>query len=94
MPQLISITAFCNHYRIAPEFVDLLEDSGIIALQCQGVQKYIDEDDLTELERYRMLHFDLQINLEGIDAIRHLLSRQSELLGEIERLRNMLRLYE
>ncbi|HEX8562072.1 MAG TPA: chaperone modulator CbpM [Flavobacterium sp.] len=95
MPEeLISITEFCNYYSIKPTFVDMLEDSGIIQLRSHGIQKYIHEEQLNELERYRMLHFELHINLEGIDAIRHLLQRQSELLSEIERLRSTLRLYE
>jgi len=74
--------------------VESLEETGIIELASLGQQKYIEEEQLTELERYRMLHFELNINMEGIDAIRHLLQKQATLQHEIETLRTLLRLYE
>ena len=94
MSQLISITEFCSHYAIAQDFVELLEDNGIIVLESRGVQKFIDEEQLADLERYRILHFELQINIEGIDAIRNLLQKQAALQYEIEQLRSSLHLYE
>ncbi len=94
MSQLISVTEFCQHYQITPEFIALLEDNGIIVLQSQGIQKFIEEEQLSDLERYRILYFDLQINIEGIDVIRNLLEKQSELMHEINQLRSSLRLHE
>jgi len=40
------------------------------------------------------LHFDLHINLEGLDAVYHLLQRVENLQSEITSLNNKLRLYE
>lgn len=90
----ISITEYCDHYRVQQEFIESLEECGIIELATEGPQKFIDQDQLAELERYRILHFELQINIEGIDAIRHLLQRQQSLVREVEILRSTLRLYE
>ncbi len=95
MPQnLIPINEYCLYYKIEPSFVEILEDTGIIELASDGELKYIQEEQLGELERYRLLHFELNINIEGIDAIRHLLQKQEKLLREIDTLRSMLRIYE
>lgn len=94
MSQLISIAEFCNHYAITQDFIEMLEDNGIIALQSRGIQKFIEAEQLADLERYRILHYELHINVEGIDAIRNLLEKQAELLREINELRSSLRLYE
>lgn len=40
------------------------------------------------------MYYDLSINLEGIDAIHHLLKRVEQLQDEIFRLKNRLHLYE
>jgi hypothetical protein len=40
------------------------------------------------------LHYDLDINLEGIEAITYLLNRVKNMQAEIIALKNRLRLYE
>ncbi|HEX8268425.1 MAG TPA: chaperone modulator CbpM [Flavobacterium sp.] len=91
---LISIAEYCTHYRVEPTFVESLEETGVIELTDDAGSKFIREEQIAELERYRILHFELHINLEGIDAIRHLLHRQQSLLREIDTLRRQLRLYQ
>ena len=40
------------------------------------------------------MYYDLSINLEGIDAIHHLLKRVEQLQAEVFRLKKRLHLYE
>ncbi|WP_337813549.1 chaperone modulator CbpM, partial [Parabacteroides johnsonii] len=40
------------------------------------------------------MYYDLSINIEGIDAIHHLLGRVESLQQEVNRLKSKLRLYE
>ena len=40
------------------------------------------------------LHYDLEINMEGIDAITHLLKKLQTMQDEISVLKNKLRVYE
>ena len=61
----------------------------------------IEEDDcflhpeqLDAIEKIVRLHHDLRINMEGIDAIQHLLQRVENMQTEISFLKNKLRLYE
>jgi hypothetical protein len=49
---------------------------------------------LTELEKLVRLRYELDINLEGIDAIIHLLKKLQGMQDEIIILKNKLRLYE
>ena len=48
---------------------------------------------LGELERYTHLYYDLSINIEGIDAIRHLLRRIEDLQERVRKLENELHFY-
>jgi hypothetical protein len=55
---------------------------------------YIPSDELTELERIMRLHFDLEINLEGVEVITRLLQKLNDLNEEKRILQNRLLLYE
>jgi hypothetical protein len=92
--KLIPANAFCSHHHIEVSFVKALQDYGLIEITTIEENSFIDEDQLEELEKMLRLHFDLQINLEGIDAIRHLLEQMHGMQNEITALRNRLRLYE
>jgi len=92
--QLITITQYCIRCNIEPEFIISLEDSGIITLTLQDKEKYIHPEQFSELERYIHLHYDLHINIEGIDAIRHLLDKVDRMQQELHELRNRLNIHE
>lgn len=92
--EFITITEYCVNYNIEPAFINLLEESGIITLTLIDTEKYIRLTQLNELERYIHFHYDLQINIEGIDAIRHLLEKVSDMQEEIRHLKKQLHLHE
>ena len=94
MANLITIKEYSVTYNIEPEFLMSLEDSGILIFTLEGEEKYINEDQLSDLERYIHFHYDLHINIEGIDAIRHLLQRVNQMDTEIRHLRSRLHLHE
>ena len=94
MANLITIKEYSINYNIEPEFLMSLEESGILYFTLEGEDKYISEDQLTDLERYIHFHYDLHINIEGIDAIRHLLQRVHQMDTEIRQLRSRLQLHE
>lgn len=90
--ELISITEYCVNYQTDPIFINSLEESGLLVLTLVEEKRYIHIEQLEVVERYKHLHYDLQINIEGLDAIRHLLDRVLELQQEIKDLRNQLHL--
>jgi chaperone modulatory protein CbpM len=92
--KLITITEYCINYDIEPEFISSLDESGIITLTIIDTEKYIDTMLFDELDKYIHLHYDLHINIEGIDAIRHLLNKVDRMQGEILELKSRLHLHE
>jgi hypothetical protein len=94
MENLMTIQEYSIAYNIEPEFLISLEDCGIVIFSLEGEQRYIREEQLEELERYIHFHYDLNINIEGIDAIRHLLQKVHHLDAEVRHLRSRLNLHE
>lgn len=91
---LVSTDEFCIHHNIEFSFIRNLCDFGL--LETVSVQKmdYIPEGEIEKLERMLRLHKELDINLEGIDTIDHILARVNQLQKEVADLKNRLRLYE
>jgi hypothetical protein len=94
MEKMIPITRVCQQYQIEVSFIYALQDYGLIEVVQQGKTVCIDDDHLGELERMIRLHYELEINLEGIDVIRNLMRRMAQLEAEMNRLRNRLNIYE
>ena len=90
----IAVEACCEYYNIDADFINALHEYGLIEMNIIEEKKVIHDDDLQELEKFIHLHYDLNINMEGIDAIRHLLDRVKILQGEIISLQNKIRRYE
>lgn len=86
--ELIIVSEFCQKSRIEPSFIVLLEEFGLIDIQEENEEKYILFSQLSLVERYARLYYDLSVNMEGIDVIRHLLGRIEEMQKEIVDLRN------
>lgn len=93
-PQLIPASDFCVHYNIEVTFLHTLQDYGLLHTTTVNETLFIDADEMLVVEKIIHLHRDLDINLEGIDAILQLLNRLEKTEAELTRLRNKLRLYE
>lgn len=85
---------FCSHYKAELSFITSLQQVGLIEIISVEKDYYIPHSQLPKLEQLVTLHYDLDINLEGIDAISHLLDRVKSLQFEVTALKNRLKLYE
>ncbi len=92
--ELILAEEFCTHYKIQLSFISNLNQLGLIDITSVEERSYIPQSQLQKLEQIIRLHHDLDINLEGIDAITHLLDRVKSLQSEVTVLRNRLSFYE
>lgn len=90
----ISATEFCRSHNIENAFLNDIREAGLIEFDLFEKSIIIRENRLPDLERVIHLHFDLDINLEGIETIIYLLNRSEQLQDEIINLRNRLSLYE
>ncbi len=82
----ISVEQCCVYYSIETSFVQQLDEHGLIELNRSGKNTFIAYEQLADLEKYTHLHYDLDINMAGIEAIKHLLDRMQNLQQEIKRL--------
>jgi len=85
---------FCEVYHIETSFISKLQEYGLIEITTMREQKLIAKDRIYELEKFIRLHYDLDINMPGIDAILHLLQRINDLQAEVWRLKTQLHRYE
>ncbi|OUO49925.1 hypothetical protein B5F77_13890 [Parabacteroides sp. An277] len=90
----IIVSEYCEKCHIDPEFILLLDESGLVDLEVIGDESYLPVAQLKDVEQYTRMYYDLSINMEGIDAIRHLLKRIESLQEEVLDLKERLRLYE
>ena len=86
--ELIPAEDFCLHHNIEYSFISSLESSGLISITSVKSSAYLQSDDLYKLEKFVHLHYDLEINIEGIEAINYLLEKMEDMQREIVSLRN------
>lgn len=92
--KLITIIEYCKYSNIEAEFINLLKSEELIEVQVVSGEESITIDQMPLLEQYARWYYEMEINLEGIDAIRHMLVRVEKLQNEINELENKLRIYE
>lgn len=91
--ELIIVSEYCSKCHIEPSFIDRLQEGGLIDIQTEAGERYLLFSQLPDVERYSRMYYDLSINMEGIDAIHHLLERMEDMQKEIHSLRSKLRFY-
>jgi len=91
---LIALDEFCVQHNIEISFISSLQETGLIEITTIEDAWFIDADQLHQLEKFVRFYYDLDINLEGIETINHLLNRVNALQNELILLRNRLALYE
>ncbi len=92
--EIISIETFCSYYKVERTFVENLESYGLISISYVENEQYLLKEELAELEKFSRLYYELEINVPGIDALKHMLEKIKELQQEAELLRARLRIYE
>ncbi len=92
--ELIIIKEYCIQNQIDPEFIIQLENEGLIEINIIENEQYIHVSQLSLLDQYIRWHYDLSINIEGIDVIQNLLQKINDMQKEILRLRQQLRLMD
>ncbi len=94
MQEFIPIDIFCRQHGIEISFIISLQEFGLIEVMKVEEAECIPLSQLVEAEKMVRLHGDLEINLEGIDVISHLLQKVKDMQTEIQILKNRLLLYE
>jgi len=91
---LISVMQLCKHYNVEISFFNQLQEIGLINVTTIEQTLYLHEDILNDVEKMIRIHQELNINIEGIDAVFNLLQKMEKLQNELNTLQNRLKLYE
>lgn len=91
---LIPVQIVCKHYKVPVAFINNLEEFELIEITSENDDFFIHKTQLKRVEKMARMHYELDINFEGIDAIYNLLDQVDTLKKEITNLHNRLRLYE
>jgi hypothetical protein len=88
--RFITLQHICRHYNVEISFIRSLNEYGLLEITSLEKEECVDKDSLGDIEKMMRLHYDLDINMEGIDAIHHLLRRMDEMQKDIRDLKNRL----
>jgi hypothetical protein len=91
--QLVPAQEFCSHYQVEMNFIYSLREYGLIDVVSSEGNDYLTVDKLNELEKIIRLHYDLEVNVEGIDVILHLLKQLDDAEQRLNELKNQLKIY-
>lgn len=87
---LITLDELCRHYAVELTFISRLSEYGLLEIVLLEQKPCIHKSRLGDFERLMRMHYDLDINLAGMDAISHLLDRVHHLQSELRILRSRL----
>lgn len=90
----ITIEKFCSYYKVPMSFLDTLNEYELVEIVTVETTQCLAKDHIGDVEKLMRLHFDLDINMEGLDVVNKLLNRVENLQREITALNNKLKVYE
>ncbi|WP_020604152.1 chaperone modulator CbpM [Spirosoma spitsbergense] len=93
-PNLILINEFCVYHHVEVEFVQLLEQRGLIETTTIQHATYVPSEQLPRLEKFVRLHQDLAIHPDDLDVVNELLERLEHMQQQLTQLQNRLVFYE
>jgi MerR HTH family regulatory protein len=91
---LLAATEFCTLYQVELSFIQSLHQSGLLQAERLEESLFIPLDEVPSLEKMIRLRYDMDINIEGIETITHLLQQVADLQQQVLQLKNRLSLYE
>ena len=92
--EMIPVSEFCYNNEIELSLIHSFGDAGLINISIIGEQTFLSANELSQLEKLVRLHHELDINLEGIETVTHLLQQIGQMQQQILQLQNRLAFYE
>ncbi|MDN3607841.1 chaperone modulator CbpM [Kaistella yonginensis] len=82
MSERISREELVKIYNVEITFFDSLEEAGLLHIETENNIKYLMFDELSNFEKFTTWHYDLEVNLAGLEVIHHLLHQIEKLQQE------------
>lgn len=86
MNERISREELVKIYNIELTFFDELEEYGLVTTQTENNIKYLLYEELPQFEKFTNWHYDLEVNMPGLEVINNLLHKINALQDENRRL--------
>ncbi|WP_370895710.1 chaperone modulator CbpM [Chryseobacterium gossypii] len=90
MSERISREELVKIYNIEITFFDELVEYGLLKVQTENNVRYLMYEDLPAFERFANWHYDLEINLPGLEVIHDMLKKMEDLKQKNRELMNKL----
>ncbi len=90
---IISAENFCARYDVPVSFIEAISDFDFIDTVFENEHLHIRNDQINLIEKLMRFHFDLNVNMEGIDVIMNLLEKINSMESEIRDLKKQLNIY-
>jgi len=90
MSERISREELVKIYNIEITFFDELVDEGLLHVETENEVRYLLYEDLPVFEKFTNWHYDLEINLPGLEVIHHMLQKMEDLKKKNRDLMNKL----
>ena len=90
MSERISREELVKIYNVEITFFDELVDYGLLRVETEDNIRYLIYEDLQVFEKFTNWHYDLEINLPGLEVIHDMLSKMEDLKRENRELMNKL----
>src|SRR5215470_15159854 len=91
---IVLVNDFCVYHSVSYSFITGLQEAGLVSFDVIDEQQYLHTEQLKDLESLVRMHTELDINLEGIEAIAHLLNRVNDMQQRMETMQQRLKFYE
>ena len=88
------VREFCSHHQLSIDFVQKLEERGMVEINRIETEDYLPLTAMAHLEKMVRLHQELDIHPEDLDVVSDLLERIDQLQEELDRLKRFLALSE
>jgi len=93
-PEVVALKHFCKLHEVELTFIEELDTLGIIQIVYLDNECFLKLEEIALLERCIRLHCDLNLSVEGIITVGHLIDTVDELSDELRKLRSRLKVYE
>ncbi|MFD2903343.1 chaperone modulator CbpM [Sphingobacterium anhuiense] len=91
---LIKLSDYCYSRKAEITFIETLNEYGLLHIIIQQEEKYIEEEQLRDLERFSDWYYELDVNPAGIEVAHHLIQKVEALQSELQRIKNQLKALE
>ncbi|MVZ66653.1 hypothetical protein GQF61_12375 [Sphingobacterium sp. DK4209] len=80
---LFRVVDICQSNKIERRFIQELHQNGLIEIIVEQETEFIEEEQISQIERFSTWHYELEINVQGIEVVQQLIDRIEKLQQEV-----------